>query len=54
MMNMKQSVTFLEGHVEFGGAPRTGEGAFLVEMMAVIDGFLEQGDVPLCAACLLA
>ncbi|XP_044166855.1 uncharacterized protein LOC114967355 [Acropora millepora] len=37
LMNVEQSVTFLEGHGEFGGAPRAGESALGVGVMTVVD-----------------
>ena len=49
LVNMEQAVPFLEGHLEFGGAPRTCESAFWVGMTAVVDGLLEQGDVNVLA-----
>lgn len=45
LMDMKQSVAFLKRHVKFGGAPRTGESALLVGVMAVVDGLVEQRNV---------
>ena len=37
LVNVEQSVTFLEGHGEFGGAPRTGESMLGVGVMTVVD-----------------
>ena len=37
LMNVEQSVTFLEGHGEFGGAPHTGESMLGVGVMTVVD-----------------
>ena len=36
LMNVEQPVAFLEGHGEFGGAPRIGESSLSVGVMAVI------------------
>ena len=41
LMNVEQSVTFLEGHGEFGGAPRTGESALGVGLTTVVDTLVE-------------
>ena len=41
LMNVEQSVTFLEGHGELGCAPRTGENALGVGVMAVVDVLVE-------------
>ena len=41
LMNVEQSVTFLEGHGEFGGAPRAGESALGVGVMAVVHVLIE-------------
>ena len=41
LMNVEQSVTFLEGHGEFGSAPRTGESALGVGVMTVVDVLVE-------------
>ena len=42
LMDMEQSVGFLEGHHEFGDAPRAGESALGVGVMTVVDGLVEQ------------
>ena len=41
LMNVEQSVTFLEGHDEFGRAPRPGESALSVSVMTVVDVLVE-------------
>jgi len=41
LMNVEQSVTFLEGHDEFGGAPRAGVSALGVGEMTVVDVLVE-------------
>ena len=41
LMNVEQSVAFLEGHGEFGGAPRTGESALSVGVMTVVHVLVE-------------
>ena len=41
LMNVEQSVTFLEGHGEFGRAPRTGESALGVGVTTVVDVLVE-------------
>ena len=37
LINVEQSVTFWEGHTEFGGTPRAGESALGVGVMTVVD-----------------
>ena len=37
LMNVEESVAFLEGHDDFRRAPRTGESALGVGVMAVVD-----------------
>ena len=41
LMNVEQSVTFLEAHGEFGGAPRAGESALGVGVMTVVHVLVE-------------
>ena len=41
LMNVEQPVTFLEGHGEFWGAPRTSESALGVGVMTVVDVLVE-------------
>ncbi|XP_044167449.1 uncharacterized protein LOC122951510 [Acropora millepora] len=41
LMNVEQSVTFLESHGEFGGAPRAGESVLGVGVMTVVHVFVE-------------
>ena len=41
LMNVEQPVAFLEGHGEFGRAPRTGESALGVGVMTVVDVLVE-------------
>ena len=41
LMNVEQSVTFLEGHGEFGSAPRTRESALGLGVMTIVDVLVE-------------
>ena len=41
LMNVEQPVAFLEGHGEFGGAPRTGESSLSVGVMTVVHILVE-------------
>ena len=41
LMNVEESVPFLEGHDKFGGAPRAGESALGVGVMTVVDVLVE-------------
>ena len=41
LMNVEESVPFLEGHDEFRRTPRTGESALSVGVMAVVDVLVE-------------
>ena len=41
LMNVEESVPFLEGHGEFGGAPRAGESALGVGVMTVVHVLVE-------------
>ena len=41
LMNVEQSVPFLEGHDEFWGTPHASESALSVVVMAVVDVLVE-------------
>ena len=41
LMNVEELVPFLEGHGEFGGAPRAGESVLGIGVMTVVDVLVE-------------
>ena len=49
LMNVEESVTFLESQDEFRRAPRAGESALSVGVMAVVDVLVEYWDVDVLA-----
>ena len=42
LVEVEQSVAFLEGELDFGGAPCAGESALAVGLLAVVDGLVEK------------